>query len=284
MSGFCQKCNTSSIQANFCPECGQKTIEKIKGLCGCGYQNLGEAKFCGNCGKNQTTTSSAASTSYSEPSFRPSAVKSGAVQTTGFQEYQRVSGTQTDDDERLEAQKRELERMNKKLDNFNPPSGGVVYGGLQGAYTQPQVQQPVQQQPVTRSPSVPLYQPVKQQPSSQPTQKSSFQITEEIVEEIVAPIKKGPGSAFNYEVMGDPNASVDNPRMESKQMTSTILFTPVPGRQSFRCECIVEGNTGLKFKLQTTSGGLLVKNFTMPFDFTQKNMRQVGTSIELDPF
>jgi len=295
MSRACSLCNTPFPEGvKFCTECGGRTVEKSPGACSCGYVNIPNAKFCAECGKTMSAglSSSKPAQSNTEFSIRPSAVKQGATQVSGLHGSEDVSQQRLVPEvsaaEREEALRKEEERMNKKMGTFSPPSN-IQYGGLAGAYqNSPSSPRSIQTDPTPISPrSQPLFPPMKPQVEQQ--QRKKLEVIESIVEEIVVPLKnlsvKGSGTFCVYEVNGNSSADSDNPKMQVDDSSNSFFtFQPVPGRLNFSVECIVEGNDLIKFKLQTTMGGLLVKKYTLPFQFGCQNLKRHGNSIILDPF
>jgi len=128
-------------------------------------------------------------------------------------------------------------------------------------------------------------QPIPQQLSNQPIPqqypKPAVSISEQLIQEIVVPVTLGVSTFASFEVMGDNHAAKENPRIEFRQQGNMTIFTPISGKQSFRCEVNIEGSNSLRFKLQTTTGGLLIKQYTMSNEFSQRNLTLVGNSIEL---
>jgi hypothetical protein len=233
----------------------------------CGTGCAQGTKFCPNCGTiiKQSPTSPI-------HGYQQSSAPTGV-----YGEIDQTPMTSKKDDADLEeALRREEERMNKKVSNTG--SSGQ-FGGGSPVHQQP-AHQPVYQPPVHQ----PIHQPVHQQ------SRPSYQIQDDVVEEIVTPIRNmavsnmsGPGVFCTYDVPGNPNAQDERPKMNVDQ-TSSYLFTPAPGKLGCSIECLIEGSDVLKFKMTTTQNAVVVQKYSMPFPIGREHLKRRGDSIELDPF
>lgn len=236
--------------------------------CSCGHISPQGTKFCPECGKPANTGPSSPNKGYvqnSQPTGR-----FGEIDSTPMIH-------QRDNSDIEEALRKEEERMNKKLGN-TAHSGNFGGGspGLQKNHPQHEPFHPVQQH------SAPVHSPVHAQPK--------YHVSENIVEEIVAPVQnlsvgmKGAGVFCTYEIPGDA-AGGDRPKMNVDQQTSSYVFTPVASKSNCTVECLIEGTDLLKFKLTTSQGGTIVQKYSMPFPIGREMLKRKGShSIELDPF
>jgi len=300
MNRECQLCRFPFPDTvKFCTECGGRTVEKsqaMPGSCPCGYVNIPNAKFCAECGK--TIGSQTVKQPVQEyESFRPSAVKQGATQVTGFQEYQeRITsprGTpEMTHNEREDALRREEERMNKKAGNTQDVRYGR--GGLAGVYAQPVVQQTQPEPELVRAPSKPLYAPVKSTtPISVDSGSQQYQVPRNISNinlestfENLAAIRtnanSGIGTFCVIDIHGNPHSSANSPKLDFQLNQSSAVFSAIPGRFSISLECTVEDSTLIKFSILSTIGDTLVKKYRLPCAIGCQNLRREGNSVVLE--
>jgi len=229
-----------------------------KSGCTCGFVSPQGTKFCPECGKPANTGTSGPTYGYSQNSAPIG--RYGEIDQTPMT-------SKRDDSDLEEALRREEERVNKKLGNT---AGSANFGGSSS------------HSPVHQQAHQPVHQPVHAQT------KPAFKITEDVVEEIVTPVRnmnfgmKGPGVFCTFDIPGSPSGD-ERPKMSVDQ-SSSYLFTPVPAKLGCNIECLIEGDDVIKFKMTTTQGSVIVQKYSMPFPIGREMLKRKGESIELDPF
>jgi hypothetical protein len=250
---------TSQTYSKPTPVHAQHYSGQSSSSCTCGTVCPQGTKFCPECGKSAITSSS---TTFGYSQNNAPTGRYGEIDQTPML-------SKRDDSDVEEALRREEERVNKKLGNT---TGSAKFGGSQ--VTQPHHQ--------------PVHQPVHS-PVHSPVHTRPYQISENVVEEVVRPIQnmnfgmKGAGVFCTYDVSGNPGAVDDRPKMSVDQ-SSSYLFTPVPGKLGVNIECLIEGSDVIKFKMTTTQNAVIVQKYSMPFPIGREHLKRKGDSVELDPF